>query len=107
MSRRLGRATLIPACAVPVSLIGTFAAFPLLGFSINTLSLFGLVLAIGLYVWIGKTFMPTMDEGDVLVQLQKAPSISLEASLQADTLVQQALLREVPEVRAIVEGPRR
>ena len=61
-----------------------------------------LVLAIGLYVWIGKTFMPTMDEGDVLVQLQKAPSISLEASLQADTLVQQALLREVPEVRAIV-----
>ncbi|MBP1779465.1 MAG: transporter, hydrophobe/amphiphile efflux family, partial [candidate division NC10 bacterium] len=44
------RATLIPACAVPVSLIGTFAAFPLLGFSINTLSLFGLVLAIGLVV---------------------------------------------------------
>jgi HAE1 family hydrophobic/amphiphilic exporter-1 len=44
------RATLIPACAVPVSLIGTFAIFPLLGFSINTLSLFGLVLAIGLVV---------------------------------------------------------
>ncbi len=44
------RATLIPACAVPVSLIGTFAVFPLLGFSINTLSLFGLVLAIGLVV---------------------------------------------------------
>src|SRR5262249_1405319 len=44
------RATLIPAIAVPVSLIGTFAAFPLLGFSINTLSLFGLVLAIGLVV---------------------------------------------------------
>jgi HAE1 family hydrophobic/amphiphilic exporter-1 len=44
------RATLIPAIAVPVSLIGTFAVFPLLGFSINTLSLFGLVLAIGLVV---------------------------------------------------------
>jgi len=44
------RATLIPALAVPVSLIGTFAVFPLLGFSINTLSLFGLVLAIGLVV---------------------------------------------------------
>lgn len=44
------RATLIPLLAVPVSLIGTFAFFPLLDFSINTLSLFGLVLAIGLVV---------------------------------------------------------
>jgi HAE1 family hydrophobic/amphiphilic exporter-1 len=44
------RATLIPLIAVPVSLIGTFAVFPMLGFSINTLSLFGLVLAIGLVV---------------------------------------------------------
>ena len=44
------RATLIPVLAVPVSLVGTFALFPLLGFSINTLSLFGLVLAIGLVV---------------------------------------------------------
>jgi HAE1 family hydrophobic/amphiphilic exporter-1 len=44
------RATLIPLLAVPVSLIGTFLVFPLLGFSINTLSLFGLVLAIGLVV---------------------------------------------------------
>ena len=44
------RATLIPLLAIPVALIGTFAVFPLLGFSINTLSLFGLVLAIGLVV---------------------------------------------------------
>jgi len=44
------RATLIPTLAVPVSLIGTFVAFPLLGFSINTLSLLGLVLAIGIVV---------------------------------------------------------
>ena len=44
------RATLIPLLAVPVSLIGTFIIFPLLGFSINTLSLFGLVLAVGLVV---------------------------------------------------------
>jgi HAE1 family hydrophobic/amphiphilic exporter-1 len=44
------RATLIPLLAVPVSLIGTFVVFPLLGFSINTLSLLGLVLAIGLVV---------------------------------------------------------
>jgi hydrophobic/amphiphilic exporter-1 (mainly G- bacteria), HAE1 family len=44
------RATLIPLLAVPVSLVGTFAVFPILGFSINTLSLFGLILAIGLVV---------------------------------------------------------
>jgi hydrophobic/amphiphilic exporter-1 (mainly G- bacteria), HAE1 family len=44
------RATLIPLLAVPVSLVGTFMIFPALGFSINTLSLFGLVLAIGLVV---------------------------------------------------------
>ena len=44
------RATLIPLLTVPVSLIGAFAVFPVLGFSVNTLSLFGLVLAIGLVV---------------------------------------------------------
>src|SRR5207249_7717277 len=44
------RATLIPLLAVPVSMVGTFMVFPSLGFSINTLSLFGLVLAIGLVV---------------------------------------------------------
>src|SRR5260221_5299161 len=44
------RATLIPLLAVPVSLVGTFAFFPLFGFSVNTLSMFGLVLAIGLVV---------------------------------------------------------
>src|SRR6266852_2741785 len=44
------RATLIPMLAVPVSLVGTFTLFPLFGFSINTLSMFGLVLAIGLVV---------------------------------------------------------
>ena len=44
------RATLIPLCAVPVSLIGVFVLFPVFGFSINTLSLFGLVLAVGLVV---------------------------------------------------------
>jgi HAE1 family hydrophobic/amphiphilic exporter-1 len=44
------RATLIPALAVPVSLIGTFAVFPLIGFSVNTIAMMGLVLAIGLVV---------------------------------------------------------
>ncbi|MFA5111433.1 MAG: efflux RND transporter permease subunit, partial [Desulfobaccales bacterium] len=44
------RATIIPALAVPVSLIGTFAFFPLMGFSLNTIALMGLVLAIGIVV---------------------------------------------------------
>ena len=44
------RATIIPALAIPVSLIGTFIVFPILGFSLNTLTMFGLVLAIGLVV---------------------------------------------------------
>ncbi|WP_410961152.1 efflux RND transporter permease subunit, partial [Salmonella sp. SAL4457] len=47
---RNGRATLIPSLAVPVSLIGTFAVMHMLGFSLNALSLFGLVLAIGIVV---------------------------------------------------------
>jgi HAE1 family hydrophobic/amphiphilic exporter-1 len=44
------RATIIPMCAVPVSLIGTFTFYPILGFSVNTISLLGLVLAVGLVV---------------------------------------------------------
>src|SRR5262245_65361165 len=44
------RATIIPLLTVPVSIVGTFIFFPLLGFSVNTLSMFGLVLAIGIVV---------------------------------------------------------
>jgi HME family heavy-metal exporter/cobalt-zinc-cadmium resistance protein CzcA len=51
--------------------------------------------AAALYLSVGKTFMPTMDEGDLIVQLQKAPSISLPASLDMDQRVQQALLKGV------------
>lgn len=65
-------------------------------------SVLSLVLAMGLYTMIGKTFMPTLDEGDILIQLQKLPSISLASSLEMDTRVQQAILAEVPEVKAIV-----
>jgi cobalt-zinc-cadmium resistance protein CzcA len=65
-------------------------------------ALASLVLAAGLYTQIGKTFMPTLDEGDILVQLQKDPSITLDASLELDTRVQQAILARVPEVQSIV-----
>ncbi|MDO9468411.1 MAG: CusA/CzcA family heavy metal efflux RND transporter [Thiobacillus sp.] len=61
-----------------------------------------MVAAVGVYPLIGKTFMPVMDEGDILVQLEKLPSISLEESVAQDLRVQQALLKNVPEIRRIV-----
>ena len=61
-----------------------------------------LLAAAAIYPFIGKSFMPTLDEGDLLVQLEKLPSISLEASLAIDTRVQQALLARVPEVKGVV-----
>ncbi|OJW46654.1 MAG: cytochrome-c peroxidase [Thiobacillus sp. 65-1059] len=61
-----------------------------------------MLAAAGVYPLIGKTFMPVMDEGDILVQLEKLPSISLEESVAQDLRVQQALLKNVPEIRRIV-----
>ena len=61
-----------------------------------------LALAITAYPFIGKSFMPTLDEGDLLVQLEKLPSISLEESLALDIAVQRALLQRIPEIRAVV-----
>ena len=57
-----------------------------------------LLLAVMVFPFIGKTFMPTMDEGDLIVQLEKLPSVNLETSLEIDLAVQNALLREVPEI---------
>ena len=62
----------------------------------------GLGVMAMLYLVVGKTFMPTLDEGDILVQLQKLPSISLQESLIIDTRVEQALLKNVPEIKSIV-----
>jgi cobalt-zinc-cadmium resistance protein CzcA len=50
------------------------------------------------YFQVGKTFMPTMDEGAIVVQLAKLPSINLDRTTQVDTAVQQAILARVPEV---------
>jgi cobalt-zinc-cadmium resistance protein CzcA len=54
------------------------------------------------FLTIGKTFMPTMDEGDILLQLAKLPSISLERSAETDMAVQRALLERIPEVRDVI-----
>lgn len=61
-----------------------------------------LAVAAGLYPLIGKTFMPTMDEGDIIIGIEKLPSISLEQTAALDLRIQQALLREVPEITRIV-----
>jgi cobalt-zinc-cadmium resistance protein CzcA len=58
-----------------------------------------ILLAVVAYLAVGKTFMPTMDEGAVLVQSEKLPSINLEQSAADDLRLQGVLLAEVPEVR--------
>jgi len=61
-----------------------------------------LLVSAGLYTQIGKTFMPTMDEGDLIVQLEKLPSINLRESMHIDMRVQRAILAQVPDVTSIV-----
>ena len=62
-----------------------------------------LAVTAAVYVFfIGKSFMPTMDEGDIIVQLEKLPSITLEKSVDLDLRVQRAILDRVPEIERIV-----
>jgi len=81
------RATLIPLLTVPVSLVGVFAVFPLLGFSINTLSLFALVLAIGLVV----------DDAIVVVE-------AVERHIEEGLAPKDATVKAMSEVTAPVIG---
>jgi HAE1 family hydrophobic/amphiphilic exporter-1 len=81
------RATLIPLLAVPVSLVGTFAFFPLFGFSINTLSMFGLVLAIGLVV----------DDAIVVVE-------AVERHIEEGMAPKEAALKAMQEISGPVVG---
>lgn len=60
-----------------------------------------LVLTGVVYPFIGKTFMPTMDEGDVIIGTEKLPSISLSQSIATDSHLQQTLLQQVPEVQGV------
>ncbi|MDD5036336.1 MAG: CusA/CzcA family heavy metal efflux RND transporter [Methylococcaceae bacterium] len=61
-----------------------------------------LALTALVYTQIGKTFMPTMDEGDIIVQVEKLPSITLEQSIRLDKRIQKTILEHVPEVTRIV-----
>lgn len=64
----------------------------------------GILLALTLLVFtrIGSTFMPTMDEGDIIVQLEKLPSITLQESVALDGRVQKNILEHIPEVTTVV-----
>jgi cobalt-zinc-cadmium resistance protein CzcA len=66
------------------------------------LATLSLALTAVAYLQIGKTFMPTMDEGDILMQLEKLPSISLEKSVELDLAVQRDVMKAVPEVQGVV-----
>ncbi|SER68548.1 cobalt-zinc-cadmium resistance protein CzcA [Azotobacter beijerinckii] len=61
-----------------------------------------LVVAGLLYTQVGKTFMPTMDEGDLIVGIEKLPSIGLEESAALDLKIQQAIMQAIPEVTGVV-----
>jgi len=60
-----------------------------------------LLLAAGVYTQVGKTFLPTMDEGDLIVGIEKLPSVSLEQTAALDLRIQQALMR-IPEIAGVV-----
>ncbi len=61
-----------------------------------------LALTALVYLQIGKTFMPVMDEGDVIMQVEKLPSINLDKSLELDQTIQRSIMAKVPEVKGVV-----
>jgi cobalt-zinc-cadmium resistance protein CzcA len=62
------------------------------------------LLTIPVFMGIGSTFMPTLDEGDIVLQTEKLPSITLDQSVALDLKVQQAILQNIPEVEHIITG---
>jgi len=61
-----------------------------------------LVVAVGVYMLVGKTFMPTMDEGNIIVSTEKLPSVSVEETTALDLKIQQALMKNIPEIAGVV-----
>ncbi|GAA6171063.1 CusA/CzcA family heavy metal efflux RND transporter [Colwellia sp. KU-HH00111] len=66
------------------------------------LSLSILVVSLVLFQYLGKSFMPVLDEGDIIVQLEKSPSISLASSVRIDEQVEKELLQNIPEIVQVV-----
>ncbi len=65
-------------------------------------SVVALAISAALFPLIGKSFMPTLDEGDIIMQIEKMPSVNLQDSAKLDLAVQRRILEVVPEVRSIV-----
>jgi cobalt-zinc-cadmium resistance protein CzcA len=70
--------------------------------TVLTSAVIALLLAVIAFPFIGKSFMPTLDEGDVLMQLEKLPSINLKKSNEIDMALQRRILQEVPEVQSVI-----
>lgn len=64
-------------------------------------ALLALALTALAYLQIGKTFMPTMDEGDIIIGVEKLPSVNLQQSVETDLMIQRAIMENVPEVQGI------
>jgi cobalt-zinc-cadmium resistance protein CzcA len=81
---------------------------PLLGFALRRQKVIYavagvmLAVAIGVYTQVGKTFMPTMDEGDIIVGIEKLPSVSLEETAALDLKIHQALMSQIPEITGVI-----
>ncbi len=61
-----------------------------------------LLVATGLFMVVGKSFMPVLDEGDIIMQIEKLPSVNLAESARLDMAIQRRILTQVPEVRRVV-----
>lgn len=80
-------------------LLSACLRFPL---PVYLVSIAGLVASVVAYGAVGKTFMPTMDEGAVIIQVTKNPSINLSASINGDLVIQRTLKEKVPEIQSII-----
>lgn len=69
---------------------------------IITASVLALIATGVVYSQIGKTFMPTMDEGSLILQIEKLPSINLDQSVAMDMRIQQALMKNIPEITGVI-----
>ncbi|MGV8933025.1 MAG: efflux RND transporter permease subunit [Gallionellaceae bacterium] len=72
------------------------------GRTVVAVAMGALLLTGVVYTQIGKTFMPTMDEGDIIVGIEKLPSVSIEQTAALDLKIHQAIMSQIPEVRGIV-----
>ena len=70
--------------------------------AIGVVAATGLLLSVGVFMVVGKSFMPTLDEGDIIMQIEKLPSVNLAESARLDMAIEQRILAQVPDVERIV-----